>query len=68
MEPSVIFEYLPILIPLFLLQIALMFTAFLHLLKNEQLKRNTKIIWALVIVLVNLIGPILYLLFGRKED
>lgn len=63
-----IMEYLPIIIPLVLLQLVLMVTALLHLIKNDRLEQNNKIIWALVIIFVNLIGPILYLIFGRKED
>lgn len=63
-----IMDYLPIIIPLLLLQLILMVTALLHLIKNERLDQNNKIIWALVIIFLNLIGPILYLLFGRKED
>jgi len=63
-----IMEYLPIILPLLLLQIILMVTALLHLVKNDRLDRNNKIVWALVIIFVNTIGPILYLIFGRKED
>ena len=63
-----IMEYLPIIIPLVLLQLILMVTALLHLIKNDRLEQNNKIIWALVIIFVNLIGPIIYLIFGRKED
>ncbi|WP_423188450.1 PLD nuclease N-terminal domain-containing protein [Alkalibacterium sp. f15] len=63
-----IMEYLPIIIPLVILQLILMVTALLHLIKNDRLEQNNKIVWALVIIFVNLIGPILYLIFGRKED
>ncbi|SFB98861.1 Phospholipase_D-nuclease N-terminal [Alkalibacterium subtropicum] len=63
-----IMDYLPIIIPLLLLQLVLMTTALLHLVKNESLDKNNKIVWALVIIFVNTIGPILYLVFGRKED
>ncbi|MER2063763.1 MAG: PLD nuclease N-terminal domain-containing protein [Alkalibacterium sp.] len=68
MALSEIMDYLPIILPLLLLQITLMVTALLHLVKNDRLDRNNKIVWALVIIFVNLIGPILYLIFGRKED
>lgn len=61
-------DYLPILVPLVLLQLALMITALVHLVRNEKLNQNNKIIWALVIIFVNLIGPIIYLIFGRQED
>lgn len=61
-------EYLPILIPLFILQLILLVTAIIHLVKNDRLTQQNKIIWALVIVFVNIIGPIIYLIFGRKDD
>lgn len=61
-------EYLPILIPLFILQLILLVTAIIHLVNNDRLTQQNKIIWALVIVFVNIIGPIIYLIFGRKED
>ncbi|EXJ23033.1 hypothetical protein ADIAL_1495 [Alkalibacterium sp. AK22] len=61
-------DYLPIIIPLVLLQLVLLITALVHLVRNEQLNQSNKIIWALVIIFVNLIGPIIYLIFGRKED
>lgn len=61
-------EYLPILIPLFILQLILLVTAIMHLVKNDRLTQQNKIIWALVIVFVNIIGPIIYLIFGRKDD
>lgn len=61
-------EYLPILIPLFILQLVLLVTAIIHLVKNDRLTQQNKIIWALVIIFVNIIGPIIYLIFGRKED
>lgn len=61
-------EYLPIIIPLLILQLILLVTAIIHLVKNDRLKQNDKIIWALVIIFINIIGPIIYLIFGRKED
>ncbi|TVP91056.1 PLD nuclease N-terminal domain-containing protein [Alkalibacterium sp.] len=61
-------DYLPILIPLFILQLVLLVTAIIHLSKNDRLTQQNKIIWALVIVFINIIGPIIYLVFGRKED
>lgn len=61
-------EFLPILIPLVLLQLVLLVTAIMHLVKNDRLTQQNKLIWALVIIFVNIIGPIIYLIFGRKED
>ena len=59
-------ELLPFLIPVVLLQIALMVVALLDLVRRER-TRGPKWAWALVIVFFNLIGPVVYLLFGREE-
>jgi hypothetical protein len=58
---------LPFLIPLFLIQLALMVIALVDLFKRENMKSNTRLIWVFVIILINVIGPIAYLLFGRKD-
>ena len=65
---SLIIDYLPIIIPLLILQLILLVTAIVHLVRNDRLDQANKIIWALVIVFVNSIGPIVYLVFGRKDD
>jgi len=59
-------EVLPFLIPLVLLQIVLMVVALVDLIRRER-TRGPKWVWALVIVFVNLFGPVAYLLFGRGE-
>ena len=59
-------ELLPFLVPIILLQIALMVVALLDLVRRER-TRGPKWAWALVILFVNLIGPVVYLLFGREE-
>ncbi len=58
--------WLPFLIPLTLLQVILMVVALVDLLRRER-TRGPKWAWALLVVLVNLIGPVVYLLFGREE-
>ncbi|MGD9406222.1 MAG: PLD nuclease N-terminal domain-containing protein [Anaerolineae bacterium] len=59
-------ELLPLLIPVILLELALMAVALVDLFHRER-TRGPKWAWALVIVFINLIGPILYLLLGREE-
>lgn len=62
-------ENIALLIPLFVIQLALMIGALVDLLKreNQQVTGGNKLIWVLVIVLVNLIGPIIYFVAGRKD-
>jgi hypothetical protein len=57
---------IPLLIPIVLLQIGLMAFALVDLNRRERTK-GPKWIWALVIIFVNLIGPIVYLVIGREE-
>ena len=60
-------DMLPFLIPVFIIQLALIVIALLDLFKREGMNSNTRLIWVFVIVLVNLIGPLAYLFFGRKD-
>lgn len=59
-------ELLPFLIPVILLQLALMAVALVDLARRER-TNGPKWVWVLVIVFGELLGPVVYLLFGRKE-
>jgi hypothetical protein len=59
-------ELLPFLAPIILLQIALLVFALVDLIRRER-TRGPKWVWAIVVVVVNIIGPIVYLLFGRED-
>jgi hypothetical protein len=61
-------EILPFLIPLLVLQLVLMGVGLYDLTRPERrVKGDSKVVWALIIILVNLLGPLLYFLFGREE-
>ena len=60
-------DMLPFLIPAIIVELALMVVALVDLFKREHYKSEVKIIWAIVIVIFGVIGPIVYLIFGRKE-
>ncbi|MGC8873278.1 MAG: PLD nuclease N-terminal domain-containing protein [Chloroflexia bacterium] len=59
-------HWLPLLLPILLLQWGLVIGALIDLLRRER-TRGPKWVWVLVIVLVNFFGPIAYFLFGREE-
>ncbi|MBN1657505.1 MAG: PLDc_N domain-containing protein [Anaerolineae bacterium] len=59
-------EYVPFLIPVILLQLVLMIWALVDLARREK-TRGPKWMWAIIIVLGELLGPIIYFLFGREE-
>ncbi|MBC1494728.1 PLDc_N domain-containing protein [Listeria welshimeri] len=56
-----------LIIPVIILYLALFLTAIIDLAKNWQTRKNP-IIWLLVIIFINIFGPVIYLIFGRKED
>jgi ABC-2 type transport system ATP-binding protein len=57
-----------LLAPLVLLEIGLLIAAIADLLREDRAVRgNNKGLWAVIIVLVNVIGPILYFLVGRVD-
>jgi hypothetical protein len=62
-----ILQLLPYIIPIVLLQLVLMVVALVDLIRREKTRFLPKWVWAIVIVLGELIGPIVYLIFGREE-
>ncbi len=63
---DMLLKLLPLLIPLLLLQLVLMVVALVDLVRREK-TRGPKWLWAIIIVLGELLGPILYLIIGRIE-
>jgi hypothetical protein len=59
-------DYIPLLIPIILIQLGLMITALVDLIKRPKV-RGPKWMWVLIIMLVNFIGPIVYFVVGREE-
>ena len=57
-----------LLIPLLLIELALIVISLVDLSKRKQVKGGSKVVWVLVIILLNLIGPILYLVWGRNAE
>ena len=67
MNLSEIYKYIPFLIPVVVIELALMIAALVDLIRREQ-TRGPKWVWVLVIVLVNFVGPIVYFVIGRKDE
>ena len=61
-------QIVALVLPIVLIQLGLMVVALIDLEREERRVRGgNKVIWALIIVFLNLIGPILYLTVGREE-
>jgi hypothetical protein len=73
MDISTLFQkivpLIPYLIPLMLLQYGLLIWALVALLRPKSPPRFlNKWVWLTIIVLVNMVGPILFLAIGRNPD
>jgi Phospholipase_D-nuclease N-terminal len=60
-------QLLPLLIPVLIIQIVLLVFALVDLIKQKA-TRGPKWVWAVVIIFINILGPILYFVLGRKEE
>lgn len=61
-------ELIPLLIPVLIVQLGLMAVALVDLFKEErQVRGRNKPLWALVIVFINIIGPLAYFFVGRED-
>ena len=64
---NVLKDMLPVLIPVVLIEVTLLIIALMDLVKREYVRGGNKIVWALVIIFISMIGPIVYLIAGRLE-
>ena len=69
MEKTVdIATLLPLIIPLILVQLGLAVFCLIDLSKRQTVKYIPRWAWAIIILLGELIGPVIYLLVGRSEE
>ena len=50
------------------LWLVLLVTALYDLVKQNRSSRGARILWGAVVVVFSIIGPVLYLAFGREES
>lgn len=56
-----------VLAPIFIIQLILIIVAVVDLIRIER-TRGPKWLWVLIILFVNIIGPILYFVIGRRNN
>lgn len=61
-------EYLPFLIPLIIIQIGLATSALIHIFKHPNYRFGNRALWIIVVLFVNILGPVLYFILGRGDD
>ena len=64
-----IMEFLPFLIPLVIVQFALLGYTLYHILTHNSYKRGNRALWLVVtLVFMNFVGSILYFLLGKEDS
>lgn len=63
-----LFEILPLLIPILLIDIALAAAAVVHILKHPHYRFGNKAMWLVIAVILLLFGPVIYFIFGKGEN
>ena len=57
-----------LIVPILLIQVGLLIWGLYDLTRpGRHVKGDSKVLWAIVIIFINIIGPILYFLVGRDE-
>lgn len=61
-------EFLPFIIPLVIIQFALLGFTLYHILTHEHYKRGTRAMWIIIALIgMEFIGPIAYFLLGKED-
>ncbi|MBP3970078.1 PLDc_N domain-containing protein [Bacillus sp. WL1] len=61
-----IMAFLPIILPVIAVGALLVLIAFIDLYRHRNTRKNV-LVWTLIILFVNILGPILYFVIGRKD-
>ncbi|GAB6619118.1 MULTISPECIES: PLD nuclease N-terminal domain-containing protein [Bacillus] len=62
-----IMTFLPIILPVIAVGVLLVSIALIDLYRHRNTRKNV-LVWALIILFVNILGPILYFVIGRKDS
>ena len=63
-----ILTYQPLLIPVLIIQLTLAITALVHVIRHPHYRFGNKPVWIAVVLFVQIIGPVLYFIFGKGEE
>ncbi len=65
---NTLFEIMPLLAPILLVDIILAVAAVRHILRHPRYRFGNKTMWLVIAVLLLLFGPIIYFVFGKGEN
>ena len=65
---NTLYEYFPILLPVIIIELILMVTALIHVLRHPNYRFGNRVVWIVIVVFIQIAGPIVYFLFGSGDD
>ena len=65
---NILFEIMPLLAPILLVDIILAVAAVRHILRHPRYRFGNKTMWLVIAVVLLLFGPIIYFVFGKGEN
>jgi hypothetical protein len=65
-----IIKYLAYLLPIIIIQIVFQIIAIVDLVRrpHEEIRGGSKALWVVVIIIFEILGPVIYFIFGRKYN
>lgn len=63
-----VIEYLPFILPLFIAELILAIVALVHVLRHPHYRFGNKVMWVIIVLIIQIIGPIVYFALGRGEE
>jgi len=68
MENLDLSKLIPLLVPILILQLGLQIYALVDLSRQSRVRWGSKWIWVAIIIVLEILGPVVYFLFARKEE
>ena len=65
---DLLMEYLPFLLPLIVLQLGLAIFSAVHVIRHPHYRFGNQVMWLLIVLLIQFIGPLIYFVFGRGDQ
>lgn len=65
---DLVIEYLPFIIPLVIAQVGLGIFSAVHVWKHNNYRFGNRAIWMVVVLFVQILGPVLYFIIGRGYE
>lgn len=59
---------LPFLIPIVVIELVLMITALIHIFRHHHYRFGNRLLWVILVLCFQLIGPVVYFILGRSDD